>query len=80
MIIITIVMVAPIPISMVIAGRGLELCVSQMGGDIHTITETITNKFLSYVVIQRREVHEGLTGRPLQLSVHPDSVRDKQNL
>ena len=79
MIVITMVMMTPIPISMVIAGRGLELCVSQMSGDIHSITETIT-KFLSEGVIQRREVHKCLTGRPLQLSVHPVGVRDKQNL
>ena len=54
-----------------------------MGGDIHSITETITeiiSKFLPEGVIQRREVHECLTGRPLQLSVHPDGVRDMQNL
>ena len=54
-----------------------------MGGDIHSITETITETITQSLpegVIQRREVHECLTGRPLQLSVHSDGVRDKQNL
>ena len=84
-IIIRLMVVAPVPVVMVIAGRGLELSVSQMGRDIHTyiITEAVTKSVtitVAEAVMQGREHHEGLTGGDIQLCVHPVGVRDKENL
>ena len=50
MIVISQVVVAPVSISMIITGRGLELGVSQVGGDIHSLTETITKSLPETVV------------------------------
>ena len=66
-IVIRLVVVTPITMVMVIAGRGLELSVSQMGRDIHTniITEAVTKTAtitLPQAVVQGREDHEGFTG------------------
>ena len=84
-IVIRLVVVTPVPVVMVIAGRGLELSVSQMGGDIHTniITEAVTKPVtitLPEAVVQGREDHEGFTGGDIQLCVHPVCVRNMQNL
>ena len=82
-IVIRLVVVTPVPVMMVIAGRGLELRVCQLGGDIHSVTNSNTEaviKALPEAVVQGGEVHEGLTGGALQLRVQPAGVRDEQNL
>ena len=50
-IVVRLVVMAPVPLVMVIAGRGLELSVSQLGRDIHSLTYSPTEAIAKVVTI-----------------------------